>query len=88
MASHRRPKQASRTRVTVITATAAAAVALTSQAAHADPKPDKKEVKAKVDALYEQAEQATEKFNGAKEKQDKLEKQVSAQQDKVARGQE
>ncbi|MEV0265982.1 NlpC/P60 family protein [Streptomyces sp. NPDC050617] len=88
MASHRRPKQASRTRVTVLTATAAAAVALTSQAAHADPKPDKKEVKAKVDALYEQAEQATEKFNGAKEKQDKLEKQVSAQQDKVARGQE
>ncbi|MEU7042362.1 NlpC/P60 family protein [Streptomyces varsoviensis] len=88
MASHRRPKQASRTRVTVLTATAAAAVALTSQAAHADPKPDKKEVKAKVDALYEQAEQATEKFNGAKEKQDKLEKQVSTQQDKVARGQE
>ncbi|MEU7042361.1 NlpC/P60 family protein [Streptomyces varsoviensis] len=88
MASHRRPKQASRTRVTVITATAAAAVALTSQAANAAPKPDKKEVKAKVDALYEQAETATEKFNGAKEKQDRLEKQVSAQQDKVARGQE
>ena len=37
MASHRRPKQPSRTRVTVLTATAAAAVALTSQAAHAAP---------------------------------------------------
>ncbi len=49
MASHRRPKQPSRARVTVLTATAAAAVALTSQAAHADPKPTKSEVKAKLD---------------------------------------
>ncbi|MFG2191201.1 NlpC/P60 family protein [Streptomyces sp. NPDC048639] len=87
MASHRRPKQPSRTRVTVLTATAAAAVALTSQAAQADPKPTKKEVKAKVDKLYEEAENATEKFNGVKEKQDKLEKQVGELQDKVARGQ-
>ncbi|WP_327356685.1 C40 family peptidase [Streptomyces sp. NBC_01304] len=88
MASHRRPKQPSRTRVTVLTATAAAAVALTSQAAHADPKPSKKEVKAKVDKLYEEAEQATEKYNGAKEQQDKLEDQVGNLQDKVARGQD
>ncbi|MET8676483.1 NlpC/P60 family protein [Streptomyces sp. NPDC004647] len=88
MASHRRPKQPSRTRVTVLTATAAAAVALTSQAAQADPKPTKKEVKAKVDKLYEEAEVATEKYNGAKEKQEKLEKQVGDLQDKVARGQD
>ncbi|MFF1836704.1 NlpC/P60 family protein [Streptomyces sp. NPDC058231] len=88
MASHRRPKQPSRTRVTVLTATAAAAVALTSQAAHADPKPTKSEVKAKVDKLYHEAEQATEKYDGAKEQQEKLEKQVSALQDKVARGQQ
>ncbi|MGP4002041.1 NlpC/P60 family protein [Streptomyces sp. 8N706] len=88
MASHRRPKQPSRTRVSVLTATAAAAVALTSQAAHADPKPTKKEVKAKVDKLYEEAEVATEKYNGAKEKQQKLEEQVGDLQDKVARGQE
>lgn len=88
MASHRRPKQPSRTRVTVLTATAAAAVALTSQAAQADPKPTKKDVKAQVDKLYEEAEVATEKYNGAKEKQDTLEKQVDALQDKVARGQE
>ncbi|MET7368016.1 NlpC/P60 family protein [Streptomyces sp. NPDC005566] len=87
MASHRRPKQPSRTRVTVLTATAAAAVALTSQAAHADPKPTKSEVKAKVDKLYHEAEAATEKYNGAKEKQDKLKKQVDAIQDKVAREQ-
>ncbi|MEV4438583.1 NlpC/P60 family protein [Streptomyces sp. NPDC049577] len=88
MASHRRPKQPSRTRVTVLTATAAAAVALTSQAAHADPKPSKTEAKAEVDKLYEEAEQATEKYNGAKEQHEKLEKQVSDLQDKVARGQE
>ncbi|WP_329125043.1 C40 family peptidase [Streptomyces sp. NBC_01465] len=87
MASHRRPKPASRTRVTVLTATAAAAVALTSQAAHADPKPTKSQVKAKVDKLYEEAEAATEKYNGAQEKQDKLKKQVDELQDNVARSQ-
>ncbi|MBA2948579.1 C40 family peptidase [Streptomyces himalayensis] len=90
MASHRRPKQPSRTRVTVLTATAAAAVALTSQAANAAPsaKPSKDEVKAKVDKLYEEAEHATEKYNGAKEKQQKLDKQIDNLQDKVARGQD
>ncbi|MFF1352481.1 NlpC/P60 family protein [Streptomyces sp. NPDC058297] len=88
MASHRRPKQPSRTRVTVLTATAAAAVALTSQAAQAAPKPSKTEVKAKVDKLYEEAEKATDKYNGAKEKQKKLEKEIGDLQDKVARGQE
>ncbi|GAA1176768.1 C40 family peptidase [Streptomyces hebeiensis] len=87
MASHRRPKQPSRARVTVLTATAAAAVAMSSQAAQADPKPSKAEVKEKVDKLYEDAEAATEKYNGAKEAQDKLEEQVGALQDKVARGQ-
>ncbi|MFD7016493.1 NlpC/P60 family protein [Streptomyces sp. NPDC059928] len=88
MASHRRPKPASRTRVTVLTATAAAAVALTSQAAHADPKPSKDEVKSKVDKLYDEAEKATEAYDGAKEKQGQLEKQISQIQDKVARGQQ
>ncbi|MFJ9027239.1 NlpC/P60 family protein [Streptomyces sp. NPDC102274] len=89
MASHRRPKQPSRARVTVLTATAAAAVALSSQAAQAaEPKPSKEDVKEKVDKLYEDAEKATEKYNGAKEAQGKLEKQVDAIQDKVARGQD
>lgn len=88
VASHRRPKPPSRTRVTVLTATAAAAVALTSQAAHADPKPTTKDVKAKVEGLRHDAEVATEKFNGAKEQQDKLTKQVNSLRDKVARGQD
>ncbi|MEU1052483.1 NlpC/P60 family protein [Streptomyces sp. NPDC005876] len=90
MASHRRPKQPSRARVTVLTTAAAAAVVLSSQAANAAPseKPTKDEVKAKVDKLYEEAEQATEKYNGAKEKQEKLQKEISTIQDNVARGQE
>jgi peptidoglycan DL-endopeptidase CwlO len=87
VASHRRPKQPTRARVTVLTATAAAAVALTSQAAHADPKPTVKDVKAKVDGLYHQAEQATDKYDGAKDQQSKLQTQVDALQDKVARTQ-
>ncbi|MET8945597.1 NlpC/P60 family protein [Streptomyces sp. NPDC004542] len=90
MASHRRPKQPSRTRVTVLTTAAAAAVALSANAANAAPseKLSKSEVKAKVDKLYEEAEQATEKYNGAKEKQEKLQKEISTIQDNVARGQE
>ncbi|WP_406460665.1 NlpC/P60 family protein [Streptomyces sp. NBC_01622] len=91
MASHRRPKQPSRTRVTVLTTAAAAAVAFSAQAANAAPseKPSKvDEVKAKVDTLYEQAEQATEKLDGAQEKQKKLQKEISTIQDNVARGQE
>ncbi|WP_437020283.1 NlpC/P60 family protein [Streptomyces sp. enrichment culture] len=90
MASHRRPKQPSRARVTVLTTAAAAAVALSSQAANAAPseKPSKDEVKTEVDKLYEEAEKATEKYNGAKEKQEKLQKEISTIQDNVARGQE
>ncbi|MFJ3200694.1 NlpC/P60 family protein [Streptomyces sp. NPDC086989] len=89
MASHRRPKPPTRTRVSVLTALATAAVALSSQSAMAAPdKPSKDEVKSKVDALYEESEQATEKFNGAKERQDQLEKEISQLQDRVARGQD
>ncbi|MFI1729477.1 NlpC/P60 family protein [Streptomyces acidicola] len=89
MASHRRPKQPNRARVTVLTTAAAAAVALSSQAANAAPseKPSKDEVKSKVDALYEEAGLATDKYNGAKEKQKKLEKEIDTLQDQVARGQ-
>ncbi|WP_354639747.1 C40 family peptidase [Kitasatospora camelliae] len=90
MASHRRPKQPSRARVTVLTAAAATAVALSAQvSAHAAPaKPTKDEVKAQVDALMEQQEQAAEKYNGAKERADQLRKQADQIQDQVARGQE
>jgi cell wall-associated NlpC family hydrolase len=88
VASHRRPKPASRARVSILTGVAAAAVALSAQSgAHADPQPTKDQVKEQVDQLNEQAEQATEKYNAAQEKQQALEKQVSGLQDQVARQQ-
>lgn len=90
MASHRRPKQPSRTRVTVLTTAAAAAVVLSANAANAAPseKPSVDDVKSQVDKLQEEAEQATEKLNGATEKQDKLQKEIDTLQDNVARGQQ
>ncbi|MCQ4081579.1 NlpC/P60 family protein [Streptomyces sp. RB6PN25] len=87
MASHRRPKPASRTRVTVLTATAAAAVALASQAANADPKPTESQVKSQVEDLYNQAEAATQKYDAAQEQQSTLQKQVDDLQNQVAREQ-
>jgi cell wall-associated NlpC family hydrolase len=75
--------------VTVLTATAAAAVALSAQAANAAPaKESVKDAKAKVDALYEQAEQATQKYDAANEKLSSLQKDASSLQDQVARQQE
>ncbi|MQS11895.1 hypothetical protein F7Q99_06215 [Streptomyces kaniharaensis] len=89
MASHRRPKQPSRARVSVLTAAAATAVALSAQvAAHAAPQPNKSDVKAQIDQLQQEQEQAAEKFNGAKERADQLRKQADQLQDQVARGQE
>jgi cell wall-associated NlpC family hydrolase len=76
-------------RVTVLTATAAAAVALSSQAANAAPaKESVKDAKSKVDALYAQAEQATQKYDAANEKLSSLQKDASSLQDQVARQQE
>lgn len=90
MASHRRLKQPSRARVAVLTGAAATAVALSSQVgAHAAPaQPSKDEVKAQIDRLNTEQEQAAEKYNSAKERGDQLRKQAGQLQDEVARGQE
>ncbi|MBV2153622.1 NlpC/P60 family protein [Kitasatospora sp. SUK 42] len=89
MASHRRPKQPSRARVSVLTAAAATAVALSAQvAAHAAPQPNKQDVKAQIDLLQQEQEQAAEKYNGAKERADQLRKQSDQLQDQVARSQD
>ncbi|MET9347881.1 C40 family peptidase [Streptomyces termitum] len=88
MASHRRPKQPSRTRVTVLTATAAAAVAFSAQGAQAAPKPKIDEVKSKVDDLYHEAEEATEQHSQAEERRGQLQKEIGQIQDRVARGQQ
>lgn len=85
MASHRRPKPPSRTRVTVFGATAAATVALSSQAAHAETK---EQVQERVDELHHEAAIATEEWNGAKEREEALQEEVETLQDSAARGQE
>ncbi|MBD0690160.1 C40 family peptidase [Streptomyces sp. CBMA123] len=89
MASHRRPRQPSRARVSVLTAAAATAVALSAQvAAHAAPQPNTTDVKAQIDQLQQDQEQAAEKYNGAKERADQLRKQADQLQDQVARSQD
>lgn len=89
MASHRRSKPSHPRCAGVLTTAAVAAVVLSAQSAWADPAPDprKKGVQAESDRLYEAATQATEKFNGAKEKADALQKQVDSLQDATARKQ-
>ncbi|MEV3853521.1 NlpC/P60 family protein [Streptomyces sp. NPDC050095] len=92
MGSHRRtahPGLDRSTRVTVLTVAAAgAAAALGAAPAGAAPHDRPADTKAEVDRLYEQAEKATESFNQADERADKLRKELSASQDQVARGQE
>ncbi|WP_369212088.1 C40 family peptidase [Streptomyces flavofungini] len=92
MGSHRRPAQPGTdrsTRVTVLSAAAAtAAAALAAAPAGAAPQDKPSDTRAKVDRLYEQAEQATEAYNDADERTDRLRGQVKRAQDGVARGQE
>ncbi|MFF8276634.1 NlpC/P60 family protein [Streptomyces lateritius] len=73
MAAHRKPRQfpfggqAARTAATVAFASAATAT-LFEGAGHAEPRLTPAQVKAEVDRLYQEAEVATEKYNGAREK--------------------
>ncbi|MER5728718.1 NlpC/P60 family protein [Streptomyces sp. NPDC002138] len=93
MASHRRPAPTGHdrnTRVTVLTAAAAAtaAVAMTGVPATAAPAEPPGGARAQVDRLFEEAEQATERFNAAGERSAKLRGEVLRAQDAVARGQD
>ncbi|RVU17872.1 NlpC/P60 family protein [Streptomyces antnestii] len=89
-AAHRKPRQRSltgptaRTAATLALASAATATAFDG-AAHAEPRLTPSQVKAKVDRLYQEAEKATEKYNGAKEKADKAEKKLDSLRDEAAR---
>ncbi|MET9408294.1 C40 family peptidase [Streptomyces sp. NPDC002935] len=90
MAAHRKTRQRSiggntaRTAVTIALAGAATATGFDG-IGHADPQLSPTQVKAKVDTLYEEAEVATEKYNGAKEKADKAEAHLSTLRDEAAR---
>ncbi|MEU3467132.1 NlpC/P60 family protein [Streptomyces sp. NPDC006687] len=95
MGSHRRAVSGGLDRsakVTVLTAAAAtAAVAMTGVPAGAAPRLPQDPAsssRAQVDRLFEEAEQATEKFNQAGEKADALRAEISRAQDAVARAQD
>ncbi|TXS50882.1 NlpC/P60 family protein [Streptomyces sp. t39] len=93
MVSHRRPSQTglrSSARSTVLSAAAAAtaAVGLGATPAGAEPREPAQTARARVDLLHQQAEQATERFNKAREDAGRLRERVAHAQDSVARGQE
>ncbi|MFE7751487.1 NlpC/P60 family protein [Streptomyces sp. NPDC057428] len=89
-AAHRKPKQrlftgpAARTAATLALAGAASAAAFEG-AAQADPQLTAAQVRSKVDRLYHDAEVATERYNGAKEKAAASEKSLDTLRDEAAR---
>ncbi|MCT4355720.1 NlpC/P60 family protein [Streptomyces sp. Je 1-79] len=90
MASHRKPRnsplggQAVRTAATFALASAATATVFEGSG-HAEPRLTPAQVKAKVDRLYQEAEVATEKYNGAKEKADAARDALDRLRDEAAR---
>ncbi|MER6994580.1 NlpC/P60 family protein [Streptomyces sp. NPDC000410] len=90
MAAHRKPKQrtltgpAARTALTLALAGAATATAFDGSG-HAEPRPTPGQLKAKADKLYQEAEEATEKYNGAKEAVDQSRESLDELRDEAAR---
>ncbi|MFG2113967.1 NlpC/P60 family protein [Streptomyces sp. NPDC048718] len=90
MAAHRKPKyfpfggQAARTAATLALASAATATVFQGTG-HAAPRPAPAQVRAQVDHLYEEAEAATEKYNGAKEQVDRARAAFDRLRDEAAR---
>ncbi|MEE4541641.1 NlpC/P60 family protein [Streptomyces sp. V4-01] len=94
MVSHRRTSQpglaARTTRVTVLSA-AAASAALSGAAAlpaAADPSGGPQDTAARLDRLYQQAEVATQRYDGAQESAKRLRAELTALQDRAATGQQ
>lgn len=93
MAAHRKSRHRStggrraRTAATIALAGAATATAFDGTG-HAEPELTPTQVKATVDKLYQEAEVATEKYNGAKEKADAAQRRFAALQDEAARKEE
>ncbi|AWI33100.1 NlpC/P60 family protein [Streptomyces sp. ICN441] len=90
MAAHRKPRQrtlpgtAARFSATLALAGAATATAFEG-AGHAAPAPAPDDVRAGADRLYREAEEATEKYNGAKEKADRARREAEELRDEAAR---
>ncbi|MFI6446477.1 NlpC/P60 family protein [Kitasatospora sp. NPDC050543] len=97
MAMHRRtqlPGAHPLARALVLTAAATTALAVTAggsaqalPGSPADP-PSKRDVKAQVEQLYEEAEQASERFNAAQEYQHRLQSETGSLQGQVALAQD
>ncbi|MEU5028522.1 C40 family peptidase [Streptomyces milbemycinicus] len=89
MASHRKPKQRSLTGGTAWTAAVAlagAAATVISGTGHAETRPTPAQVRAKVDQYQREAEEANEKYNGAKDTADKARRALDRLRDEAARG--
>ncbi|MFI8961321.1 NlpC/P60 family protein [Streptomyces sp. NPDC053493] len=93
MAAHRKPKhsplgplggQAARTAATLALASAATAT-LFEGSGQATPRPTPAQVRSQVDRLYEEAEAATEQYNGAKERADRARAAFDRLRDESAR---
>ncbi|MEU9990498.1 NlpC/P60 family protein [Streptomyces sp. NPDC048045] len=93
MAAHRKPRRRSlggttvRTAATLALAGAAGATAFDGTG-HAEPQLTPAQVKTKVDKLYQEAEAATEKYDGAKEKADTAQRRLNSLRDETARKQD
>lgn len=92
VAAHRKPRQRSlgghtaRTAATLALAGAATATGFDGTG-HAEPQLTPTQVKAKVNQLYQEAEEATEKYDGAKEDADAAQQRLNALRDETARKQ-
>ncbi|MEU9447416.1 NlpC/P60 family protein [Streptomyces sp. NPDC048277] len=93
MAAHRKPRQRSlsggtaRTAATLALAGAATATAFEGTG-NAEPQLTPAQVKAEVDRLYQDAEAATQKYDGAKDRADTAQRRLKSLQDQTARKQE
>ena len=90
MAAHRKPSRRplngrpARTAFTIAVAGAATATGFDGTG-HAEPELTPTQVRAEVDKLYQEAEVATEKYDGAKEQVDAAERRLSRLRDEAAR---
>ncbi|KJK58729.1 C40 family peptidase [Saccharothrix sp. ST-888] len=91
MALHRKPRPGRFRPRTVAGVATGAAVSVTASVtalaapAHAAPPPSAAQIRSQVDGLYREAEQATQRYDGAKEQADALQQQVGRLQDELAR---
>ncbi|MFF2788692.1 NlpC/P60 family protein [Streptomyces sp. NPDC058049] len=91
MASHRKPRQRPlsggpvRTTAATLALAGAATATVFEGTSQADPRPTPAQIKSEVDRLYEEAEAATEQYNGAKEQADEAERALTGLREETAR---